>query len=149
MEKKESQKLAEKLKKVIDKRYIVVPKEKLKSLIMYFGVPKGVVDGVPQDWRIVYHAGANGLNDAIWVPSFWLPGTNSLLRMVDGDTNMKDRDIGEMFLNYQLHHSIRKFAGVDVGPLGLADKKKKEPRWYQWAKNFMGAKPSPFNSVKT
>ena len=112
---------------------------------MYFGVPKGVVDGVPQDWRIVYHAGANGLNDAIWVPSFWLPGTNSLLRIVNCETYMEDRDIGEMFLNYQLHHSIRKFAGVDVGALGLAE----ESQWYYWAKNFMGAKPSPFNSVRT
>ena len=145
MEEDERKTLAEKLKKVIDKRYIIVPPEKLKSLIMYFGVPKGVVDGVPQDWRIVYHAGANGLNDAIWVPSFWLPGTNSLLRIVNCETYMEDRDIGEMFLNYQLHHSIRKFAGVDVGPLGLAE----ESQWYYWAKNFMGAKPSPFNSVRT
>ena len=82
MEEEERQKLAEKLKKVIDKGYIVVPKEKLKSLIMYFGVPKGVVDGVPQDWRIVYHAGANGLNDATWVPSFWLPCAVSSLQAV-------------------------------------------------------------------
>ena len=61
---------------------------------------------------------------------------------------MEDRDIGEMFLNYQLHPSIRKFAGVDVGPLGLTGEAGRS-QWYYWAKNFMGAKPSPFNSVRT
>ena len=75
--------LRQKILKVIQKRYLVVPDEKLKSVISYFGVPKGVIDGIIQDWRIVYHAGANGLNDKVWAPSFWLPGVNSLIRMLD------------------------------------------------------------------
>ncbi len=44
----------------IKKGYIVPPgQEKLKPLIKYFAVPKGVLDGKIQDWRIVFHAGAN------------------------------------------------------------------------------------------
>ena len=62
--------LKDKLKKIICKKYLAVPDEELASLIKHFGVPKGVIDGVIQDWRIVYHAGANGLNGSIWVPSF-------------------------------------------------------------------------------
>ena len=75
--------LREKILKIIQKRYVVVPEEKLRSVISYFGVPKGVVDGIVQDWRIVYHAGANGLNDKVWAPTFGLPGTDSLLRILD------------------------------------------------------------------
>ena len=59
-----------KILKVIKKRYITVPEERLRSVISYVGVPKGVIDGIIQDWGIVYHAGANGLNDSVWAPSF-------------------------------------------------------------------------------
>ena len=139
--------LREKILKVIQKRYLVVPDEKLKSVISYFGVPKGVIDGIIQDWRIVYHAGANGLNDKVWAPSFWLPGVNSLIRMLDLTSVMEDRDIGEMFLNFELHPMVRKFAGVDVGPLGFT-KEECASRWLCWVKNLMGFKPSPYNSIK-
>ena len=79
-----------------------------------------MLDGIIQDWRIVYHAGANGLNDKVWVPSFWLPGINSLIRILGLSSVMEDRDIGEMFLNFELHPAVRKFAGVDVGPLNFS-----------------------------
>jgi len=55
--------LKDKLGNIVHKKYLAVLDEELASLIKYFGVPKGVIDGVIQDWRIVYHAGANGLND--------------------------------------------------------------------------------------
>ena len=57
--------LRKKLFKNVLKRYLVAPDERLMSLIKYFSVPKGVLDGIVQDWRIVYHGGANGLNDAV------------------------------------------------------------------------------------
>ena len=139
--------LKEKILKVIRKRYLVVPEDRLRSVISYFGVPKGVIDGIIQDWRIVYHAGANGLNEKVWAPSFWLPGVNSLVRMLDLTSVMEDRDIGEMFLNFELHPMVRKFAGVDVGPLGFT-KEECASRWLCWTKNLMGFGPSPFNSIK-
>ncbi len=55
-----------KVRKFIKKGYIVSPpRGGVKSLIMYFAVPKGVLDGVVQDWRVVLHAGANRLNDSV------------------------------------------------------------------------------------
>ena len=67
-----------------------MPEERLRSVISYFGVPKGVIDGIIQDWRIVYYAGDNGLNDSVWVPSFWLPGVASLVRILDLTSVMED-----------------------------------------------------------
>jgi hypothetical protein len=77
---KEREVLRKKITKKIDKGYIAGPQYgQHKSVIKYFAVPKGVVEGVAQDWRIVFHAGANKLNDAVFVPSFSLPSVNSLL----------------------------------------------------------------------
>ena len=139
--------LRDKLRKMILRRYLVVPEQQLRSLIYYFGVPKGVLDGIVQDWRIVYHAGANNLNDAVWAPSFWLPRVDSLLRIVDFDTVMEDRDMGEMFLNFQLDPFISQFTGVDIGPLDI-DQDTCSKRWLCWDRNLMGFKSSPYNSVR-
>ena len=139
--------LRSKILKMILRRYIVVPDSRLSSLIFYFGVPKGVLDGIVQDWRIVYHAGANKLNDAVWVPSFWLPRVDSLLRIVDFDSCMEDRDIGEMFLNFELDPKVRSYTGVDVSPLGIP-KEECPASWMQWCRNLMGFKSSPHNSIK-
>ncbi len=71
------------------RKYIAPPTGPIRSLIMYFAVPKGL-----QDWRIVFHVGANQLNDCIWAPSFCLPMVNLLLRIVDEETLMLDMDVG-------------------------------------------------------
>ena len=60
---------------------------------------------------------------------------------------MQDRDIGEMFLNFELDPLIRKFTGVDVGPLGFTEEECSS-RWLCWVKNLMGFRPSPYNSVR-
>ena len=140
--------LREKLKNVIGKKYLDVPDGMVESLIQYFAVPKGVEDGKTKDWRIVYHAGANGLNDCVWTPSFWLPTAATLLRLMDKNSLMQDRDIGEMFLNFMLSRDARKFTGVDLRPLGLSEDDC--PRlWLGWVRNLMGFKASPYNSVRT
>ena len=139
--------LKKKILAMWQKRYLDVPAGKLKSAISYFAVPKGEVDGIVQDWRVVFHAGANGLNDCVWAPSFWLPTVESLLRIVDETSFMEDRDVGEMFLNYELHPAVRKFAGVDVRPLEFTEAECPN-RWLCWTKNLMGFRSSPYNSVK-
>lgn len=105
----EQEVLQRKITKLIDKGYLGPSEEDnrrrkslpglrgYKSVIKYFAVPKGRLDGVVQDWRIVFDAGANDLNDAVFVPSFSLPNTNSLLRLVSSKTMMSDRDLSEMF----------------------------------------------------
>lgn len=128
--------------KMFKRGYLAPPTGKISSLIKYFAVPKG-----PEDWRIVYDAGANGLNDCVWIPSFGLPTVSSLLRIVDDSSFMEDWDIGEMFHNFDLHHSTQQFAGVDVGPLDFSAEECPH-HWLVWTQNLMGFKPSPFNSVR-
>ena len=140
--------MKKKIKKFIDRKYITPPSgRQLKSLIKYFAVPKGIVDGEVQDWRVVFHAGANKLNECVWAPSFMLPTINSLLRIVDWKTYMEDRDVGDMFHNFPLHPNTRGYAGMDLGPLGFADDECTH-RWMCWARNLMGFRSSPYNSIR-
>jgi hypothetical protein len=92
----------------------------VKSLIKYFAVSKGVLDNVVQDWRVVFHAGANKLNNSLWAPSFVLPSHNLLFRIVDSNTLMSDRDMGEMFLNFCLDPRVWKFAAINLSSLELS-----------------------------
>ena len=78
-------------------------------------MPKGL-----EEWRIVFDAGANKLNDVVWVPSFFLPTVKSLLRIVDDKSLMSDCDMGELFHQFQLHEDTVLEAGVDLGQLQLS-----------------------------
>ena len=133
------------MEKVIRRRYMarVTSGLKLRSLIKYFAVHKGL-----DDVRIVYDGTASGLNDAVWAPSFWLPTIDSLVRALDADSWMSDRDIGDMFLNFAMHESVWPFAGVDVKPILDDNGKLSAHRWYYWVRNAMGFKSSPYNSIK-
>jgi hypothetical protein len=66
--------LQNKIIKFIERKYIIPPCSRISLLIKYFTIPKGL-----QDWRIVFHAGANQLNDCVWAPLFCPPTINSLL----------------------------------------------------------------------
>ncbi len=137
-----------KVRKFIKKGHIVTPGPGgVKSLIKYFVVPKGVLDGVVQDWRVVFHAGANKLNNSVWAPSFVLPSLNLLLRIMDSNMLMSDRDMGEMFLNIGLDPRVCEFAAIDLGPLELSPEECSH-RWMTWARNLMGFRSLPYNSVK-
>jgi len=50
-------------------------------------------------------------------PSVYLVNVNSLLRIVDENTLMMDRDMGEMFHNFQLHENTVLATGIDLAPL--------------------------------
>jgi hypothetical protein len=134
-----------KVMKVKKRRYLLgTTLENLKSIIKYFAVPKG-----DSDVRIVYDATASGLNDCVWSPSFWLPTIDSLIRALDVDSWMADRDIGDMFLNFELHHSAWPFCGVDLAPVLDPAEAAGVQRWYHWVRNLMGFKPSPWSSIRT
>jgi hypothetical protein len=132
----------EKIAKVLQRRYLCSPSSTVKSHIKYFAVPKG-----EDDVRLVYDATANGLNECVWSPSFWLPTIDTLVRGLDEHSWMTDRDIGDMFLNFQLHELAISFTGVNLSTLydspdnvGL--------RLAVWDRNLMGFAPSPYNSIK-
>jgi hypothetical protein len=61
---------------------------------------------------------------------------------------MEDHDIGEMFLNFNLHPLVQRFAAIDLSPLELS--KRTFPHQHMcWTRNLMGFKPSPYNLVRT
>ncbi len=136
-------KAKEKIFKVVKRRYLLTTGIKVKSLIKYFAVPKG-----EDNICLVYDATANKLNNCVWVPTFWLPTIDLLVRALDKDSWMTDRDIGDMFLNFQLHKSMKPFTGVDL--LSLYETET-EPglHWVVWDQNLMGFPASPYNSIKT
>ena len=55
--------------------------------------------------------------------------------------------MGEMFLNFMLDPRVWKYAAIDLGPLDFSHDECRH-RWMVWARNLMGFKPSPYNSVK-
>ena len=133
-------KVRSKMFKVINRRYMLSTGLNIKSLIKFFDVDKG-----EDDIRIVYDATANKLNDCVWVPSFWLPTVDSLLRVVNENSWMTDRDIGDMFLNFQLDEAVKPFTGVDLS--SIYDKGEPiDPKWAYWDRNLMGFAASPNNS---
>ena len=135
-------KVKDKISKVVKRRYLLTTGINVKLLIKYFAVPKG-----EDDVRMVYDATANKLNECIWVPLFWLPTIDSLVRALDRESWMTDRDVGDMFLNFQLHRSVVPFTGVDLSSL-YEGSDEVGPRWAVWDRNLMGFAASPYNSIK-
>jgi hypothetical protein len=135
-------KAKEKIIKVVRRRYLVTTDLNIKSPIKYFAVPKG-----EDDVRMVYDAAANRLKDCVWVPIFWLPTINLLVRALDENLWMTDRDVGDKLLNFQLHRTAIPFIGVDQSLLYESDADA-GPRWAVWDRNLMGFVSSPYNSLK-
>jgi hypothetical protein len=132
----------EKIGKVITQRYLLTSGPPIKSYIKYFAVPKG-----EDDIRLVYDATANKLNECVWVPSFWLPTIKSLVCGFDSNSWMTDRDVGDMFLNFQLHEDVVPYMGVYLST--LYDKPEDPgPRWAFWDRNLMGFAAYPYNAIK-
>ena len=135
-EPEQAQKLKDKVRKPMQRRYIV-PGE-IQNLTGFFAVPKG-----KDDIRIVYDATKSGLNDAIWAPSFALPTIDSILRNADHQTWFGDIDLGEMFLNYFLDEDLRSYAGVDVREVNGSS------AYERWERCLMGVKSSPHGCTRT
>jgi hypothetical protein len=66
---------------------------------------------------------------------------------MDETTVMSDWDMGEMFLNFNLHPDTVPFACIDVAPLDFTPTKCPH-RWMCWTRNLMGFKASPYNSMR-
>ncbi len=135
-------KTKEMIEKVIKRRYLLTLDLAINFFIKYFAVPKG-----EDDICMVYNATANKLNEAVWVPTFWLPTINSLVWAVGNDSWMMDRDIGDMFLNFQLHEEVRPFTSIDLNCI-YDGPKDPGPRITFWDRNLMGYAASPHNSIK-
>ncbi len=60
---------------------------------------------------------------------------------------MTNRDVGDMFLNFQLHEDVVPFTGVDLFSL-YDNPEETGPRLAMWDRNLMGFVASPHNSIK-
>jgi hypothetical protein len=60
---------------------------------------------------------------------------------------MTDRDVGDMFLNFQLHESVVPYTEVDLLSLYGAGEED-GPWWAMWDRNLMGFAASPYSSIK-
>jgi hypothetical protein len=138
---KTRQKVIQKIAKVRKRKYISTGY--VWSLTDFFSVVKG-----EDDIRMVYNGTSSGLNDVLWVPSFPLPTVESLLRAVHPNTWMADTDLGEMFLNFVLHESLRELAGVDVTHYREAEESQEGLCWERWSRCAMGLKPSPYQTTQ-
>ena len=136
-----------KLQKVLNRGYID-PDTVVQSLMSFFYVPKG-----EDDIRMVYDGTKCGLNDVVWVPSFFLPTMESHLRAVVEGTHMCDVDLGEMFLNFMMHTSMRAYCGIDVTlydlvfPDGTPPPHPSNLSLLAWNRIAMGLKWSPYQAV--
>jgi hypothetical protein len=60
---------------------------------------------------------------------------------------MTDHDMGDMFLNYQLHEEVQPYTAVDL--ICPQDSPKETgSEWEVWDRNLMGFAASPYNSIK-
>ena len=133
------ERVIKKLNKVRNNRYI--QGGYVKSLTSFFAVPKG-----DSDIRMVYDASVSGLNDSLWAPRFAMPSLGTHLRAVEGGTYMGDCDIGDCFLNFILHESVRPYAGVDL--THYAAKTGEETIWERWTRAPMGLTTSPYQACQ-
>jgi hypothetical protein len=125
--------------------------EKLDKVLSRGYISPGWVPKGEFDIRLVYDGTASGLNAALWAPSFWLPISDSAVRVLSFYSYLFDSDIGECFLNFSTDKRIRRYCGVDLTPFaGLLKSRPKftsGTRWELWDRCFMGCKPSPHNAV--
>jgi hypothetical protein len=142
---KVKKKVIDKLQKVQMRRYVA--DGYVVSLTSFFDVPKG-----DDDIRIVYDGSVSGLNDALWVPRFALSTSNTHLRAVEEGTYMGDLDVGECFLNFMLHPTLRPYAGVDFTlffpTVGSAWPEGSGTVWETWLQAAMGLTSSPYQAVQ-
>jgi hypothetical protein len=139
------ERMIKKLDKVLSRGYI--SPGLVVSLTSYFAVAKG-----DTDIRLVYDGTSSGLNAALWAPSFWMPTSESAVRVISFYSYLFDSDIGECFLNFPNDKRVRKYCGVDLTPFrGLLTSR---PRFISgllcesWTRDLMGCKSSPYNSVR-
>jgi hypothetical protein len=138
-EKNIKESVLKKLKKVRGRRYIAPGH--VEALICFFEVPKGDCD-----IRMVYNRSKSGLNECMWVPRFILPTIHTHLRGVGPDTFMLDVDLGEFFLNFMLHPTIRPLTGVDFTK--YFPKTNESKVWEPWQRAAMGLRSSPYQAVQ-
>ena len=131
--------IAKKLQRVIHRGYI---KPLHVVSLTFFAVPKGI-----DDIRLVYNGTSCGLNDAIWVTSFWFPTPDSALRNIGPNTFLVDANLGDMFLNFPMEQQIVEHSEIYLSNFAneFSIKGVKSSGWIylSWFRQWMGLRSSP------
>ena len=154
--------LRKKEEKLLYRRYLELGY--VDCIVPRFGVPKG-----EDDIRLVWDATRNGVNDTLYAPSFWMPTFRTLQDFVikwlpcsivdyldnnipsspsQGDwriPHQSDMDVGEMFLNYNLHYSERHMFGMRLITGSGPDEVEVVMRF---TRLLFGGKPCPYLAVQ-
>ena len=85
---------------VVGKCYISL-QSKTEFYTSFYLVPKGI-----KDIRMINDSTKSGLNSKIWIPGSSLPIVHSLLQSIIPGVWMRDLDIGEMFLNFNMYPQL-------------------------------------------
>ncbi len=115
----------------------------------YFCIDKGTTD-----IRMVYNGTSCGLNAFLHAPHYGLLSVKHTLRALREGYYQCDLDVGEQFLNYKLHESLRELSGVDIrevrsrGPLDAQWEASRGDNWERWERNWMGLRDSPYRSLQ-
>jgi len=89
---------------------------------------------------------SNGLNDAVWPPSFFLPTSETLARIIDVYTYQADLDVGKMFLNFPLANAVRSYSGVNLSGFNLPGVDESDR--HRWTRLWFSARFSPYLAVR-
>ena len=100
----------------------------VRSGTHFFCVPKG-----DSDICMVYNGTSCGLKANVWAPHFGLPTVKNTLQSLLPGYYQADLDVGDQFLNFKLHESMRAESGVDVRTV-----RSRDPRDESWEASRQG-----------
>jgi hypothetical protein len=121
----------------------------VRSGMHFFCFPKG-----DTNIRMVYNGTSCGLSAKVWAPRFGLPTVKDTLRSLFPGYYQADLDVGDQFLNFKLHESMRAESGVNVQVVRSLDPRDEawelsQPEtWERWERNWMGLRDSPYRSIQ-
>lgn len=152
-----AQQLAIKIAQVRKNNYIASCGPTLSN-VNYFGTIKihellatGKIEVI--DIRVVYDVTASGLNNTICAPNFWLPTIDCALRGMNFGSWVISFDLGDMFLNFPLSHSLQLYVEIRMEQLHkIIESMEGQPliwTWESWVRYLMGFTASPFCTIKT
>ena len=100
----------EKFDTALRKGYLKLqPMAEVKNFIDSFHIPKG-----EDDIRMVLNGTSCGVNKALFASNFWLPYSSTMTRVLHYGYKVVDLDIGECFLNFNLHADLVPYSGIDL-----------------------------------
>ena len=130
----------DKIKRLVQANYLIPGV--IKWDIRCFGVPKG-----DNDIRLVYDGARSGVNKVVYIPTFFVPTSLSLCRILMLNAHQMDEDVGEMFVNYPMLASFRRYCGVKLTRFKEV-KDFSDEDWLAWSRLWFGFKPSPHLAVR-